>query len=267
METKTIHIQFDDNKKYIGQVNPAEQLKKGYLNIEVSADEHEDIEKNKDSADYVHNFLAKKSGKKFLTEISKEKLKDYIRANVEDRLLRTSGASFKSGKAGDEYNKADETETDEKRKKGLDKAMDKLTKEDLDESLQEASFKEFSQMDADQLSMEAFKASKDANNSRSLEKHHRASKLHSMAAEKYVNKGISDLAAMHDKHYNKHLDKVEHLAGYMKESFGAKILSSIINNKPIDAQEQFGHALGEIIRSKMDTLRQEVGARIFNKVD
>ena len=298
---KTVHIQFDKKSKYLGKVDPTQDIKDGHFNIEVSHDEHEDVEKNKENADHIAKFLGGKSKidnekrleglvkvestyplfgdtdmdtvrqkvkqhgrnpdtlkqgesvhlfthkhegnvaqvhydphidkykvlakssstkgvhmkffnkvenahahakawvkkpvnesmdysieldessvptEQSLLEISKEKLKNYIRANVEDRLLRQTGASFKSGKSGDEYNKADETETDEKRKKGMDKAMDKLT----------------------------------------------------------------------------------------KESFGANILASIINNKPIEAQEKFGAAMSSILKTRIDDMRQDVAKRVFNNV-
>lgn len=358
--TKTIHIQFNKDNKYLGKVNPGHDIQDGHFNVEVSHDEHEDVEKNHEQAEYIHKFLGGKckidnekrleglvKTESTLAELAKQTLKNYIKANVEDRLLRQTGASFKSGKSGDEFNKAEETDVDKKREKGMETALNKLTKEDLDESLNDKnkifhgvfirdtngnyshdsthklrsdaqdavdsheakgafhvplsqdeakslnnadhtsinalmqskrksgikgtfkmnemneSFKEFAKMDADTLSIEAFKATKAANDSNSISKHHTASKLHSMAAMKHADNGVADLAAMHDKHYNKHLDKVESMSGYIKESFGAKILSAIINNKPIQAQEEFAMGLSSIIKDRIETRKQEIAKSVF----
>lgn len=65
-----------------------------------------------------------------LDELSKKTLGSYIKANAADVAQRGTAASFKSGKAGDMYNKAPETAKDVKREKGMDKAIGKLTKED-----------------------------------------------------------------------------------------------------------------------------------------
>ena len=66
-----------------------------------------------------------------LNELSKDQLKNYIRANAADAVQRTSSDSFKSGAAGDQYNKsAFDTPVDRKRERGMDRALNKLARED-----------------------------------------------------------------------------------------------------------------------------------------
>ena len=62
-----------------------------------------------------------------VNEISPETVKDYIRKNVEDQILRSTGSSFASGKKGDLYNKANITHQDKMRQRGLDRALNKLS--------------------------------------------------------------------------------------------------------------------------------------------
>jgi hypothetical protein len=446
---KTVHIQFDKKSKYLGKVDPTKDIKDGHFNIEVSHDEHEDVEKNKDEADFVAKFLGGKSKidnekrleglqkiestyplfgdtdmdtvrqkikqhgrnpdslkkgesvhifthkhdgniaqvhydphidkykvlakssstqgvhlkffnkvenahahakswvkkpvnedmheslvldetsvpvEQSLLELSKETLKSYMRANVEDRILRASGASFKSGKAGDEYNKADDTETDEKRKKGMDKAMDKLTKESeqLDE-LSKNTLKQYTKKATDDLDKKAFHAGheigqgdkeagedldakaqnrkrgiktavdkltkedldeskfdtlslandalKTANSAkekmysapdretRSEYKHEynfNMQQHHALMHKHHSESGESTSADFHKKEHDKFRK------AFMNESFGANILASIINNKPIEAQEQFGAAMSSILKTRIDNMRQIVAKNVFN---
>ena len=72
-------------------------------------------------------------GEEQIDELSKTTLGNYIKANKADTVDRASSDSFKSGKAGDTYNKADETHKDVMRKQGLDRAVNKLTKEETEE--------------------------------------------------------------------------------------------------------------------------------------
>ena len=65
-----------------------------------------------------------------IDELSKTTLKSYIKANKADTVQRASSDSFKSGKAGDVYNKADETHKDKMRERGLERALNKLSEED-----------------------------------------------------------------------------------------------------------------------------------------
>ena len=64
-----------------------------------------------------------------LPEISKPTLGRYIKAAGKDIEQRASSQSFKSGQAGDKYNKADVTHQDIRREKGIDRALSKLTRE------------------------------------------------------------------------------------------------------------------------------------------
>ena len=68
-----------------------------------------------------------------IDELSKTTLGNYIKANKADTVDRASSDSFKSGKAGDVYNKADETHKDKMRSQGMDRAVSKLTKEETEE--------------------------------------------------------------------------------------------------------------------------------------
>jgi hypothetical protein len=63
-----------------------------------------------------------------IQELSKDKLKRYAKANVDDQLDRGTSASFVSGTKGDKYNTADETHRDRMRQRGLDRALNKLSK-------------------------------------------------------------------------------------------------------------------------------------------
>ena len=69
---------------------------------------------------------------KSITELSKDTLSKYIPANAEDQIQRASSRSYKSGIAGDWYNKSDDSHQDKMRKKGMDRAIKKLSKVDED---------------------------------------------------------------------------------------------------------------------------------------
>lgn len=79
-----------------------------------------------------------------IDEISKPALKRYVKAAGKDLIDRASSDSFTSGKAGDKYNKADATEKDTRREKGIDRALDKLGK---DQKLEEWSAKLHEELD------------------------------------------------------------------------------------------------------------------------
>lgn len=64
-----------------------------------------------------------------VNELDRSTLKKYIKAAGKDVEQRASSQSFKSGQAGDKYNKADPTHRDIRREKGIDRALDKLTRE------------------------------------------------------------------------------------------------------------------------------------------
>jgi hypothetical protein len=61
-----------------------------------------------------------------IQELKKSTLTSYVGKNVEDQLDRASSASFKSGKAGDMYNKAAIAKKDIKRAKMMGTALRKL---------------------------------------------------------------------------------------------------------------------------------------------
>ena len=62
-----------------------------------------------------------------LTEISKQKLGDYLHAAHRDVVDRATSSSFKSGQAGDRYNKADVSDKERQREQGMARAVKKLT--------------------------------------------------------------------------------------------------------------------------------------------
>lgn len=68
------------------------------------------------------------TGTKNVDEISKPTLARYVKAAGKDIEQRASSQSFKSGQAGDKYNKADPTHKDTRREKGIDRALGRLSK-------------------------------------------------------------------------------------------------------------------------------------------
>lgn len=73
-----------------------------------------------------------------LDEVSRNTLASYIKQAIADKEVAATASSFKSGKAGDEYNKAKTSNIESKRGKGIETALGKLTKESedgLDEAL------------------------------------------------------------------------------------------------------------------------------------
>lgn len=72
-----------------------------------------------------------------VNELSKGTLGNYVRANANDQVQHASHQSFKSGKNNDKYNTADAwDQRTTKREKGMDRALNKLTKESLDEAIE-----------------------------------------------------------------------------------------------------------------------------------
>jgi hypothetical protein len=74
--------------------------------------------------------ILKKEETEQIDELKKSTLASYVKGAMKDREERATAASFKSGAAGDKYNKADETEKEVKRSKGIDTALGKLAKEE-----------------------------------------------------------------------------------------------------------------------------------------
>ena len=62
-----------------------------------------------------------------ITEISKQKLGDYLHAAHQDVVDRASSGSFRSGQAGDKYNKADASPKEKQREIGMQRAVKKLS--------------------------------------------------------------------------------------------------------------------------------------------
>jgi len=65
-------------------------------------------------------------------EVSKGTLGNYLKRAHQDVVDRASSSSFASAQAGDQYNKADATAKDQKREQGMNRAVDRLTKENDD---------------------------------------------------------------------------------------------------------------------------------------
>ena len=98
---------------------------------------HELVEKLLDKKDKILSMADYKSIKETETtpkyseedqvnEVSKGVLKNYINKDISQREQDLTGQSFKSGKT-DEYNKTEETPRTERRLKGINKALDKIS--------------------------------------------------------------------------------------------------------------------------------------------
>lgn len=186
METKTVHIQFNKENKYIGKVDPGHDIQDGHFNVEVSHDEHEDVEKNKEDADHIHKFLG-----------GKQKIDN------------------------------------ETRLEGLKKMQEQQTIDEISDETK---------------SSYILKAHKDIEKRSVFDKD---------GMRKVANRIKGQQTAAKKLKGDEHID--------IKESFGAQILNSIINNKQIDAQEQCAIAMSNIIKSKIDDMRVEVAQSIYNK--
>lgn len=66
---------------------------------------------------------------KQISELKKATLSSYVKAAHQDMVDRASSSSFKSGSAGDTYNKADETPKEKKRTAGIGRALSKIVRE------------------------------------------------------------------------------------------------------------------------------------------
>jgi hypothetical protein len=70
-------------------------------------------------------------GKPNLSELDKNTLANYVKANANDQVQHASSQGFMSGQAGDKYNKADAWDhRTTKREKGMDRALNRLRRED-----------------------------------------------------------------------------------------------------------------------------------------
>ena len=70
-----------------------------------------------------------------ISELKKDTMKSYVVKAGQDNVDRASSDSFKSGKNGDTYNNApDDTRKDKTRKKGIDRALDKISKDPVNET-------------------------------------------------------------------------------------------------------------------------------------
>jgi hypothetical protein len=83
---------------------------------------------SKDSLD-----ILKKQGvaEEQINELKKSTLASYVKGAMADKEMSATSSSFKSGKAGDAYNKSDESPRETKRAKGIDRALNKLSKESV----------------------------------------------------------------------------------------------------------------------------------------
>jgi hypothetical protein len=87
--------------------------------------------------------LGKKDQK--ISELSRGKITDYVRGNVEDQIQHASGQSFRSGLTAHEqnrkYNDADDSDArTKKREQGLERALARLAREDVEYADQLKSF-------------------------------------------------------------------------------------------------------------------------------
>ncbi len=80
----------------------------------------------------VGRGVLKKEEAENLNELKKSTLGSYVRKAMQDREDSVSASSFRSGEAGDKYNTSDETRPEANRAKGINRALNKLTKEDAE---------------------------------------------------------------------------------------------------------------------------------------
>jgi len=66
-----------------------------------------------------------------INELNKSTLGSYVKKAGQDVVDRSSASSYRSGASGDKYNKADSSQKEISREKGIDRALSKLTKEGL----------------------------------------------------------------------------------------------------------------------------------------
>lgn len=328
---KQIHIQFDPQNKYLGKVDPGHDIQDGHYNVEVSHDEHQDVEQNKHNADYIAKFLGGKKKidnekrleglvkvEQSLVEISKNKLSNYIANAASDLAQRsTTHASIASNQAINRMGKNDpdkEKELDKdrddnfskiiKRKENIAKAAYKLTKEDLDivEGLSDEDLEyifeyeihqrkdgkyvddEGNVFDGKDMHSNSWRKRVVSNNYSLSRKYNNPKssgsnieqdvphdvyfgdkKWKTFPSKSHAQNVANKLNAKNGNTNASIKPSIQNEDTEMKESYGAQILDSIINNKPIEAQEYFGAAMANIIKSNIDSLKQDIAKNIFNK--
>ena len=73
-------------------------------------------------------LIKTQEGRQEVDEVSKDTLGRYIKLAGVDAANRASSSSYKSGAAGDKYNKADPSRQEVSRERGIDRAIKKITK-------------------------------------------------------------------------------------------------------------------------------------------
>jgi hypothetical protein len=73
-------------------------------------------------------LIKTQEGRREVDEVSKDTLGRYIKLAGIDAADRASSSSYKSGAAGDKYNKADPSRQEVSRERGIDRAIKKITK-------------------------------------------------------------------------------------------------------------------------------------------
>jgi hypothetical protein len=73
-------------------------------------------------------LIKTQEGRREVDEVSKDTLGRYIKLAGIDAADRASSSSYRSGAAGDKYNKADPSRQEVSRERGIDRAIKKLTK-------------------------------------------------------------------------------------------------------------------------------------------
>jgi hypothetical protein len=73
-------------------------------------------------------LIKTQEGRHEVDEVSKDTLGRYIKLAGVDAADRASSSSYRSGAAGDKYNKADPSRQEVSRERGIDRAIKKLTK-------------------------------------------------------------------------------------------------------------------------------------------
>jgi hypothetical protein len=81
-----------------------------------------------DVSAWVKQTIETLQGQREIDEVSKDTLGRYIKLAGVDATDRASSSSYKSGAAGDKYNKADSSRQELNRERGIDRAITRLTR-------------------------------------------------------------------------------------------------------------------------------------------
>jgi hypothetical protein len=255
-----------DKYKVLGKSNVKKGVHAKYFDKDSDAHAH--------AKDWVKNPIHEMVDE--LMEISKQKLANYIKDASYDVLRRSSDKATAASKQSAAIMSGNQEREEEgskergeihdkmlKRTSGINKAASKLTKEDLDEGKFDLiSMANDHKKIADAAKEKMYSArDKEERDEHQYDYNFNMSQHHALMYKHHSENGDESSANLHKKEHSNFTRKT------MNESFGAQILDSIINNKPIQSQEQFGLAMANVIKTKIDDMRQEMSKEMFNHVN